>query len=180
MSIPRNMIKMTFIADSRITLGHTINWHEKCRTRPCCASAYAFYGYLFLPLTDVCTHYNQSSMVKALFLNVQFFLFLKWLNGHYPKRCSQSIVRYLRDQSWVMTANVTLVLNGPFHLEELLFEVGNNVVNLFICNTVETFEQDELPSFIPGNYYCKNRGLPVLTFETLAMCWFMFTRVIRI
>ena len=131
MSIPRNMIKMTFIADSRITLGHTINWHEKCRTRPCCASAYAFYGYLFLPLTDVCTHYNQSSMVKALFINVQFFLFLKWLNGHYPKRCSQSIVRYLRDQRWVMTANVTLVLNGPFHLEELLFEVGNNVVITF-------------------------------------------------
>ena len=79
-----------------------------------------------------------------------------------------------------MTANVTLVLNGPFHLEELLFEVGNNVVNLFVCNTVEAFEQDELPSFIPGNYYCKKKALPVLTFETLAMYWFMFTRVIRI
>ena len=48
-----------------------------------------------------------------------------------------------------MTANVTLVLNGPFHLEEILFEDGNNVVNLFVCNTVEAFEQDELPSFIP-------------------------------
>ena len=56
-----------------------------------------------------------------------------------------------------MTANVTLVLNGPFHLEEILFEDGNNVVNLFVCNTVEAFEQDELPSFIPGNYYCEKK-----------------------
>ena len=157
MSIPRNMIKMTFIGDSRITLGHTISWHEKCRPGRTLPLTMNFMDILFLHLTDVCAHYDQSWAVKALFLNVQFFLFLKWLNGNSPTRCSQSIVRYLRDQSWVMTANVTLVLNGPFHLEELLFEVGNNIVNLFVCNTIEAFEQDELLSFIPGNHYCKKR-----------------------